>query len=102
TIKKRLEWRDIDANIINYNIGDEFPASADIVLGGGGQDSGQQKIATDLQQIAGRLHNLAASGTPMLMVCGLYQLIGRSFTTADGSVIPGIDLVDITTVAGPE
>jgi CobQ-like glutamine amidotransferase family enzyme len=38
----------------------------------------------------------------MLMICGLYQLFGKSFTTQDGHSIKGIGLLDVETIAGPE
>jgi CobQ-like glutamine amidotransferase family enzyme len=70
-------------------------------LGGGGQDSGQSKIMDDLQKIAPQLRKLAADGTPMLMICGLYQLFGHYFQTSSGQKLPGISIFDAYTMAGP-
>ncbi len=102
TIIKRAKWHGIQAELINYNVGDSFPAHADIIIGGGGQDSGQLKVQQDLQKIAPRLHELADNDTPMLMVCGLYQLFGRFFKTRKGETIPGISIFNAETHAGPE
>lgn len=102
TIKKRLEWRGLESKIINYNPGDKLPDDIDIVIGGGGQDSGQIKVASDLQKIKNYLHNLADSGTPMLLVCGLYQLFGHKFETIDGITIPGISIFDALTIGKSE
>ena len=78
-------------------MGDDFPADVDLIVGGGGQDSGQLVIQDDLQ-LAGRLlKELAEDGTPMLLICGLYQLFGRFFKTRTGSVIPGIGVLDVET-----
>lgn len=99
-LKKRTEQHGFQVEIINYNIGDDFPTDPDIIIRGGGQDSGQQKIQSDLQRIAPTLRHLANSGTPMLMVCGLYQLFGRKFTTHKGEVIPGIGVFDADTIGG--
>ena len=74
--------------------------AADIVLGGGGQDSGQRAILADLQKIKPDLLSLAESKLPMLMICGLYQLFGHYFQTKDGDKLDGIGLLDITTVGG--
>lgn len=98
TLKKRCEWRSIDVEIISYNVGDTFPNNVDIVVGGGGQDSGQTKIIQDLNSIKSSLQNLADNDTPMLVVCGLYQLFGHSFTTLKGDVLPGISILDATTI----
>ena len=82
--------------------GDEFPMDSDIILGGGGQDSGQGKIMDDLIAIAPKLRELSESGVPMLMICGLYQMFGHYFLTADGQKISGIGIFDAYTKAGPK
>jgi CobQ-like glutamine amidotransferase family enzyme len=86
---------------ILYEPGEEFPSDADIILGGGGQDSGQGKIVDDLTKIAPKLRHLADDGVPMLMICGLYQLFGHYFLTNTGEKIPGIGVFDAITEAGP-
>lgn len=101
-LKRRLEWRGYSAQLISYNPGDHFPSDVDIIIGGGGQDSGQLKIQADLQLIAPQLKALAEKGTPMLMICGLYQLFGSFFETASGSVIDGISLLDVKTYGKSE
>ncbi|MCL1963271.1 glutamine amidotransferase, partial [Candidatus Saccharibacteria bacterium] len=74
----------------------------DIILGGGGQDSGQSKITGDLIKIGPKLQKLASDGVPMLMICGLYQLFGHYFLTKDGEKIPGVGIFDMTTTGGPK
>lgn len=101
-LKRRLEWHGYDATLLEYNPGDAFPADVDIVVGGGGQDSGQDIVQNDLLSIGPRLHDLANKDVPMLVICGLYQLFGKFFKTQDGHVIKGIGLLDIETHAGPE
>lgn len=102
TVLQRAKWHGFDTKLINYNPGDTFPAEADIVIGGGGQDSGQLKVQADLQKIAPQLRKLADDDTPMLMICGLYQLFGRHFKTNKGEIIQGIGIFDAETHAGPE
>lgn len=102
TLKRRLEWHGYKAKIIEYNQGNKFPESVDIIVGGGGQNSGQNKITSDLKKIGPNLKQLADHGTPMLVICGLYQLFGKFFKTADGTIIDGIGLLDIETTAGNE
>lgn len=102
TVKKRAQWHGYQPEIIGYNPGDTWPDQVDMVLGGGGQDSGQDKVAQDLQQRRADLHHLANDDVPMLVICGLYQLFGHHFTTDDGHTIKGIGLLDVTTSAGPE
>jgi CobQ-like glutamine amidotransferase family enzyme len=101
-LKRRLEWHGYTVNLTEYNPGDTFPANVDIIVGGGGQDSGQDVIQTDLLAIGPQLRSLADQGVPMLMICGLFQLFGKFFKTQDGHIIQGIGLLDIETHAGPE
>ncbi len=102
TLKRRLEWCGFTPRVIDYNLGDSFPAHVDIIIGGGGQDSGQNKIQADLLSIGPTLKTLADTGVPMLMVCGLYQLFGHGFVTADGTQLVGIGVLDVTTYAKPQ
>lgn len=101
-LKRRLEWQGYEASVISYNIGDSFPDTVDIIIGGGGQDSGQNIIQDDLLKIGPTLRKLADENTPMLMICGLYQLFGNFFRTSTGAIIKGIGLFDIETHAGNE
>jgi CobQ-like glutamine amidotransferase family enzyme len=101
-LKRRLEWHGYTVNLTEYNPGDTFPADVDLIVGGGGQDSGQDVIQTDLLAIGPQLRDLAEKDVPMLMICGLFQLFGRFFKTQDGHMIQGIGLLDLETHAGPE
>ena len=102
-LQKRAELRGIQTEIVKYNPGDDFPKNADIVIGGGGQDSGQSKIQDDLLKIAPILRELAENNTPMLMICGLYQLFGDYFETVSGEKIQGISVFEgVRTIGGSE
>ena len=96
-IRQRLKWHGYMPELLEYNVGDEFPEDVDILLGGGGQDSGQLVIQDDLQSRADLLTGLAEDGAPMLLICGLYQLFGKFFKTRSGPVIPGIGILDVET-----
>ena len=80
-IKRRCEWRGIEVNVIEHEPGDKIPK--------------------DLQKIAPKLRNLVEDGVPCLVICGLYQLFGKYFKTAEGQKIKGADIIDVTTNAGP-
>lgn len=101
-LKRRLQWHGYNPIVLDYNQGDAFPDEVDILVGGGGQDSGQSKVQADLVKIGPKLHELALQDTPMLLICGLYQLFGRFFKMADGQIIDGIGIFDIETHAGKE
>ena len=102
-LRKRLEWRGLGSTVRYHHPGAAFPREAmDVVVGGGGQDSSQLLIHRDLLAHGSTLQRLADGGTPMLMVCGLYQLFGRRFVTAAGEELPGIGIFDAETIASPK
>jgi CobQ-like glutamine amidotransferase family enzyme len=96
-LERRLEWYGYEPEIIAYNVGDKLPDHADIIIGGGGQDSGQERIHADLIEIAPQLKKWAEADVPMLMVCGLYQLFGNFFKTSKEKTLKGIGILDIET-----
>lgn len=99
---KRLTWYGYEPTLVTYNVGDKLPKTADIIIGGGGQDSGQEKIHADLLKIGPTLKTWADAGTPMLMVCGLYQLFGHFFQTLSGKNLEGIGVLDVKTYGTTE
>lgn len=96
-LASRIRWHGYDVDVVDHHPGDELPAQPHLLLGGGGQDSGQARVEEDLARIAPRLRELAEAGTPMLMICGMYQLFGHDFRTHTGRVIPGLSILDVTT-----
>lgn len=102
SLSRRAIAHGFDVEIVDYNPGDTFPQDADILVGGGGQDSGQSVIQDDLQALAPTLRDMAEEGTPMLVICGLYQLFGKEFRTIGGEVLQGIGIIDAVTVGGEE
>lgn len=101
-LARRLEWYGYEPVIISYDVGDTLPEQPDIIIGGGGQDSGQLKIQTDLIEIGPTLKQWVQDGVPTLVVCGLYQLFGHFFRTLDGVTIPGVGIFDVETVGTHE
>jgi CobQ-like glutamine amidotransferase family enzyme len=97
TLAARIRRHGYSPVVHQHHPGGEFPEQAHLVLGGGGQDSGQVRVEDDLARIADRLRGLAAGGVPMLMICGMYQLFGNAFITVDGKRLPGLGILDVTT-----
>lgn len=96
-LQQRLQWYGYRPIMHSYDPGDAFPEQVDLLIGGGGQDSGQGRIHQDLLTIGPRIRSLAESGTPMLVVCGLYQLFGHYFQPRSGERFEGLGLLDVTT-----
>jgi lipid II isoglutaminyl synthase (glutamine-hydrolysing) len=96
-LASRLRWHGYEAVVHRHHPGSPFPQDAHLVVGGGGQDSGQVRVEDDLARNADTLRALAADGTPMLMICGMYQLFGKAFITVEGKRLPGLAILDVTT-----
>ena len=102
TLLRRIEKHGYEPELISHNVGNKLPNEVDIVIGGGGQDSGQEKIHADLLAIGPKLKTWAENDVPMFMVCGLYQLFGHFFKTLNGVVIDGIGILDVKTFGSHE
>ncbi|WP_225733279.1 type 1 glutamine amidotransferase [Pseudoclavibacter sp. CFCC 13796] len=97
TLVRRLEWMGFVPRVHDLHVGGPLPRRADIVIGGGGQDSGQAKVYRDLLDRQQWVQAMVDIGTPMLLVCGMYQLFGRSFDTIGGQQLQGIGVLDVRT-----
>jgi CobQ-like glutamine amidotransferase family enzyme len=98
-LQKRAKWLGVLTEVVNYNPRDRFPTDFDILVGGGGQDSGQSTVCFDLKKVGPEIIRHAEDGVPMLLVCGLYQLFGEYFKPYRGQQLPGIGLFPIATQA---
>ncbi|GAA1610757.1 glutamine amidotransferase [Leucobacter chromiireducens] len=101
-LERRARAHGFAPRVVEINPGDVLPQQIDIVVGGGGQDSGQGRVAADLAARADEIRALATDGVPMLMVCGLYQLFGHRFITHTGEELAGIGVLDVETRGGTE
>ena len=97
TLAARIRRHGYSPVVHQHHPGGDFPEVAHLVVGGGGQDSGQVRVEADLEQVADRLRALADAGAPMLMICGMYQLLGNAFITVEGKRLPGLGILDVTT-----
>lgn len=101
-LMRRAKWHGYTPKLIEYNPDDDFPSDIDIVVGGGGQDSGQDRVQADLLKISQKLTKMADEGVPMLVICGLYQLFGNCFITREGRKIQGIGVFNMDTQGSDE
>lgn len=101
-IYRRAELYGYRVRLVSYNSAPDMAnlVKADLILGGGGQDSGQRAILSDLVKLKSELPGMIEAGVPMLVICGLYQLMGHYFQTGDGDRLAGLGIFDAITVAG--
>ena len=95
-LQQRLAWRGVPAELVEAPWGEPVPASCDIYVLGGGEDSPQASAAAALisEEV---LHRAAANGSAVLGICAGFQILGHSFFGPDGTARPGLGLIDCTT-----
>ena len=101
-LTQRAGWRGAEVTVQPHNLGDspDF-GDVDIFFFGGGQDKEQAAVSRDLRGDAGKaLLGAVEAGSALLAICGGYQLLGHSFRTGSGDLLPGIGLFDAHTEAG--
>ena len=100
-LKYRLEKRGINTIIEQYSIGDISPDfnSYDLVFAGGGADQEQGILANDLIKYKENIKNAINNGVFFLLICGAYQLFGKYYKSADGDIVPGLEIFDYYTEA---
>jgi len=99
SITKRCEWRDIQIEVKNLEIGFEVQDlnECDLLFMGGAQDQQQKIVASDLKKKKEVLKGLIEKETPGLYICGAYQFLGKYYKEADGTTIEGLGLLDLYT-----
>ena len=99
-LKKRLEWRGIQAIIKECQIEDFLAIDEmDILFIGGGSDREQRIAANRLLDFEKGLRDYVEDGGVLLAICGGYQLLGHYYQ-AGGEDIKGLSLFDAYTVSG--
>ena len=99
TLKKRCEWRGIEVEFDEINIGD-IPKSHDLYFIGGGQDKQQEEVAEELYKNKDFLISERDNGAVFLGICGGYQMFGHYYLPHDKDKLNGVSLLDAYTVAG--
>jgi len=102
TLEYRLRARGMQAVVVQCEVGEPLPKDVDIIVAGGGQDSGQLLVEKDLQKKQRELTSMAEDGVVMLTICGTYQLFGHRFVTYDKQTIKGIGIFDLETRGSDE
>lgn len=103
-MKKRLEWRGIEASVTRLPIGTDMSlAGFDLIFIGGGQDFEQQVLLEDLHR--GKEREIKAAiedGKTFLTICGGYQMLGSYYETYDGKRCDFIGALDLYTIGSKQ
>lgn len=103
-LRQRCQWRNIEIELESISIGehDKKLSDYDLFFIGGGQDSQQEKVATDIYQRRNEIKHIVEENKPILAICGGYQLMGVSYQTSDAKSLPGIGILGVETKAKPQ
>jgi len=99
-LTKRCEWRDIDVEIKKLDIGYLVKdlQSCDLLFMGGAQDRQQVIVSSDLsKEKVTALKAMIEDEIPGLYICGAYQFLGKYYKEADGTIVHGLDILDLYT-----
>lgn len=99
TLKKRCEWRGIDVEFDEINIGDTL-SEHDLYFIGGGQDKQQEEVAQEMFKNREFFLKERDNGAVFLGICGGFQLLGKYYKPHDKEQLNGVSLLDAYTVAG--
>jgi len=103
TLWQRAKWRGIDVDVKEIDIGEKInPVHFDLFFFGGGQDQAQNQIAKDLQEKKESLRKAVRLGSVFLGICGGYQLFGHYYRPYVGDDLPGLGILDVTTIASSQ
>lgn len=101
-LRKRLQWRDIDAELVEIEPGDVVPSDGAIYLFGGGEDAAQISAVKGLKS-DGHIYDAVDAGAVVFAVCAGFQIVGNTFTVGEhDEVIEGLGLIDVDTRRGTE
>lgn len=98
-LAQRARWRGVDAELVQAPSDQPLP-EGDIYCLGGGEDGPQAQAARSLAE-DGRLTAAVEGGATVLAVCAGFQIVGQTFPAADGTTLPGLGLLEVSTVKGP-
>lgn len=97
-LKKRIEWRGMECEVLSYHLGDTIPFSdLDIVLLGGGSDREQRLVCDELYEKKGEMKAYLEDNRFMLGICGGYQLLGDYYQIGEDK-LKGLSLIDMHTI----
>ncbi|RJQ76302.1 glutamine amidotransferase [Pseudonocardiaceae bacterium YIM PH 21723] len=95
-LAQRLHWRGHQVEVVEVDVDSPVPNDCDIYLLGGGEDTAQQAAVTLLRRHPG-MQQAIDKGAAVFAICAGLQVLGTSFTGADGILHGGLGLLDVTT-----
>ncbi len=99
-LAQRARWRGIPARVQHITAADRPPATCDIYLLGGGEDTAQSFAVAWLESHPA-LRRALGGPAVTFAVCAGMQILGHTLTDRHGRRHTGLGLLDLTTAPGP-
>ncbi len=100
SLKKRAEWRNIEAEVQEYTLNDTIDFdNIDILFIGGGSDREQLLVCERLRELKDEFKKYVENNGVVVAICGGYQLLGNYYKMKD-ETIKGLEILDIYTESG--
>ena len=99
-LAQRARWRGIQVHVQHITTAEAPPATCDVYLLGGGEDTAQSFAIAWLNRHPALRHALAGPAVTFAVCAGL-QILGHSLTDRQGRRHAGLGVLDLTTVPGP-
>ena len=95
-MEKRLQWREINVEIVPVQMGDKLEAEDfDLIFIGNGQPFAQPLLLEDAKaNKAAALGAAVEAGVPVLAIDGGYELLCKTYESADGQKFEGLGILD--------
>lgn len=101
SLEQRCRWRGIEVEVGRVSLGQPVDfRDWDVLFMGGGSDREQGILFEDLCRRRENLARAVDDGLVVLGICGGLQLLGKYYQTAGGERIPGVEILDLWTIAG--
>ncbi|MCL4354109.1 cobalamin biosynthesis protein CobQ [Patescibacteria group bacterium] len=99
-LQKRAVLRGINTEVIPLKVGfdEKELKKTDLLFMGGAQDRQQEIVAKDLRKKSLIIKEMVEDNLPGLFICGAYQFLGNYYKDSDGSIIKGLEILDIHTI----
>ena len=98
----RAKARGVNVEVVLARSDAPLPASGDIYLFGGGEDTAQTASVESLRAYDGSaaLSSALSGGAALLAICAGFQILGEYFPGRNGECVSGLGLLPLHTISG--
>ena len=97
SLKKRAEWRNIEVEIIEYNINDIIDfENTDIIFIGGGSDKEQLTLCKKLMEYTEEIKKYIENNGVLIAICSGFEILGKYYKI-NNEEVQALGLLDIYT-----